>query len=75
MKIRIVALSLVLVSLAGAARAGGTAEQEAACRPDVRKFCHKVPQGSGDDVYLACLQANRQKLSTPCRQLLESNGV
>jgi hypothetical protein len=75
MKIRIVALSLALASLAGAAHAGGTPEQEAACRPDVRKFCSKVPPGSGDDVFLACLQANRPKLSAPCRNMLESNGV
>jgi len=75
MKIRLVALSLALAGLAGAAYAAGTPDQEAACRPDVRKFCYKVPPGSGDDVYLSCLQAHRPRLSAACRRMLESNGV
>jgi hypothetical protein len=76
MKIRAVALSLAFLSLSGAAAfAGGTQEQEDACRPDVRKFCHKIAPDAGDGAFLACLQENRAKLSKPCRQMLESNGV
>ncbi|MBB4197765.1 hypothetical protein CCR94_08025 [Rhodoblastus sphagnicola] len=45
------------------------------CRPDVRRFCHLVRPDAGDDAFLACLQANRAKLSPNCRQVLESNGV
>jgi hypothetical protein len=76
MKIRVVAFSIALLSLSGAAAfAGGTPEQEDACRPDVRKFCHKIPADAGDGAFLSCLQENRAKLSKPCRQMLESNGV
>lgn len=75
MNIRVAAFALALMSLTGAAQAGGTPEQEAACKPDVRKFCHKVPPNAGDGEFLACLQANRPRLSHACRQMLESNGV
>ncbi|WP_296708710.1 cysteine rich repeat-containing protein [Rhodoblastus sp.] len=76
MKIRVVAFSIALFSLSGAsALAGGTQEQDAACRPDVRKYCHKIPPDAGDGAFLSCLQANRAKLSKPCREMLESNGV
>jgi hypothetical protein len=57
------------------AQAAGTPEQEAACRPDTRRFCHQLPPGAGDNAFLACLQQNRAKLSPKCRQVLESNGV
>jgi hypothetical protein len=76
MKIRTVAFSLALLSLSGAsAFAGGTKEQDDACRPDVRKYCHKIPADAGDGAFLSCLQENRAKLSKACRQMLESNGV
>jgi hypothetical protein len=57
------------------AQAAGTPEQEAACRPDTRRFCHQVPPNAGDSAFLACLQQNRPRLSPKCRQVLESNGV
>lgn len=75
MSIRVVAFSLALLGLSGAAVAGGTKEQDDACRPDVRKFCHRLPPNASDGEFLSCLQANRAKLSAPCRQVLESNGV
>jgi hypothetical protein len=75
MKIRVVAFTLALMSLTGAAQAGGTPDQEAACKPDVRKFCHRLPPNSSDGEYLSCLQANRPRLSEACRKMLESNGV
>jgi hypothetical protein len=56
------------------AASSGTPEQQAACRPDVRKFCRKVAPGSGDMAYLACLKTNRAKLSKACRTMLESHG-
>ncbi|MGO9389010.1 cysteine rich repeat-containing protein [Rhodoblastus sp.] len=55
--------------------ASGSPEQQAACRPDVRRYCHKIPQNAGDNAFLACLQENRAKLSAPCRKVLESNGM
>jgi hypothetical protein len=44
----------------------GTPEEQAACGPDVRKFCAKVPPGSGDMAYLTCLVNNRDALSVKC---------
>jgi hypothetical protein len=71
-----VLLALVLsIGASTAAQAGGTAEQESACRPDTRRFCHNIPADGGDNAFLACLQAHREKLSSKCRQMLESHGV
>ena len=50
----------------------GTPEEQAACRPDVDRFCREaVP-----DTFrvLACLQSERARISTPCRRVLESHG-
>ncbi|WP_374546445.1 hypothetical protein [Rhodoblastus sp.] len=75
MNIRVVAFALALSSLSGAAYAGSTPDEDAACRPDVRKFCHRLPPNASDAEFLSCLQENRQKLSTPCRKVLEGHGV
>jgi hypothetical protein len=53
----------------------GTPQEQAACRPDVRKFCHAVKPGSGNGAFLSCLQASRAKLSKACLTVLENNGV
>jgi hypothetical protein len=66
---------LLTVAATTAAYAGGTKEQQDACRPDVRRFCHQVRPDADDDAFLACLQAHRAKLSPACRYVLESNGV
>jgi hypothetical protein len=68
------AVALVGLSSAALAETSGTKEQQDACRPDVRKFCHTLKESDGNDAFLKCLQANRAKLSKPCRTLLESNG-
>jgi hypothetical protein len=76
MKKRLVLASALLlggVSLGHAA--SGTNEQQDACRPDVRRFCHQIPADAGDNIFLSCLQDHRAKLSAKCRQVLESNGV
>ena len=52
----------------------GSADDQAACRPDVRKFCHKLDQDAGDLVFLACLQEHRKDLKKPCLNVLEKNG-
>ena len=52
----------------------GSADDQAACRPDVRRFCHKLDQDAGDLVFLACLQEHRAKLRKPCVAVLERNG-
>ena len=50
----------------------GTPEEQAACRPDVDRFCREaVP-----DTFrvLVCLQSERARISAPCRRVLESHG-
>jgi hypothetical protein len=53
----------------------GSPQEQAACRPDVRKFCHAVKSGSGSGAFLSCLQANRVKLSEACLTVLQNHGV
>ena len=65
---------LALTAMGTVAQAGGTPEEEAACRPDVRRFCHAIPAGSPDGVFLACLQDHRAKLRKACLHVLESHG-
>jgi len=65
------ALSL---SSAAFAETAGTAEQQAACRPDVRKFCYKLKESDGDDAFLRCLELNRSALSQSCSDMLKSYG-
>jgi hypothetical protein len=86
MMIRKIALAAVLVAACtmamaqdmyeasrrqGATQHPGTAEEQAACRPDVRRLCRSV-QAGGD--YLGCLKQNREKLSRACRGVLEKHG-
>ena len=52
----------------------GTPQEQAACRPDVRRFCHAVKTNSSGG-YLSCLQANRAKLSKACKAVLNNHGV
>jgi hypothetical protein len=50
----------------------GTPEEQRACRPDSMRFCRDaVPN---DMAVLACLQANRARISKACRQVLEAHG-
>ena len=70
----VLATVLTIAASATTAQAGGTPEEQAACRPDVRRFCHSIPAGSGDGVFLACLQEHRAKLRRVCRAVLESHG-
>jgi len=58
-----------------AASGQGSQKDHAACRPDVRRFCSKVKQGSDTDAFLTCLNANRAKLSRACLAVLQSHGV
>jgi len=68
-----VRLSLMAALLAAPlpALAQGTAQQRAACRPDVAKFC----KGKGEDpgVLLTCLESNKDKISDKCRKVIADN--
>jgi hypothetical protein len=75
----VIRITLILALLTGFssmafAVSQGTPEQRAACGPDVRKFCYKLKETEGDDVYLQCLELNRDKLSTACLNLLKNYG-
>lgn len=49
----------------------GTAEQRAACGPDVGRFCKSVKPEDGPYGYFTCLQANRAKLRPACLKVIE----
>jgi len=70
-----VLLSAAFVALSSVAFAeSGTPQEQAACRPDVRRFCHTVKEQDGDDAFLACLELHRDNLSTACRDVLKDHG-
>jgi cysteine rich repeat protein len=75
MMIRAILTSVVIFGVCSTGLAqSGSPEQQEACRPDVRKFCHKIKEADGDSAFVECLKANRVRLSKPCRTMLESNG-
>ena len=51
----------------------GSADDQAACRPAVRRYCNKLVDES-DMVILACLQEHRKNIGKACNQVLERNG-
>jgi Cysteine rich repeat len=77
MMIRIFVLVAALAAASSIAIAQGfmkgTPAEEAACRPDVRRYCHSVV-GDGHGAVLACLKEHRGKLHRACRKVLESHG-
>ena len=70
----VLATALTIAASVTVAQAGGAPEEQAACRPDVRRFCYSIKPGSGDGAFLACLQEHRAKLRRACREVLESHG-
>ncbi len=50
----------------------GTPEERAACAPDVHKFCEAALPDTMR--VLACLQANRSRISAACNRVLVSHG-
>jgi len=52
----------------------GTAKEQAACRPDVRRYCSAIKSGSDSGAFLSCLEAHRSKLSKACLAVLVSHG-
>jgi hypothetical protein len=54
----------------------GSPQERAACQPDVQRFCQAELGTNKDDVFaiLSCLQRNRSKISTACREVLSDNG-
>ena len=76
MSVRALLISAALIAASSIAMAqSGTPEEQAACRPDVRRFCYKVQESDGSSAYLECLQQHRARLTSRCRAVLESHGV
>ena len=76
MSLRQISLAAALLVLSpGAMAQSGTPQEQAACRPDVRRFCYKIRESEGSSAYLQCLQEHRARLSARCRAVLESHGV
>jgi hypothetical protein len=71
------ALTLLSVSVSTSAVAqqqrSGTPEEQRACARDVQRFCRSL-MDQGDFTILACLQQNRTKLTSGCRQVLTNHG-
>jgi hypothetical protein len=68
-------ISLVFLfagSSLASAQSGPTPQEKMACRSDAASFCAeyvgKPPQMN------ACLRENKEKLSSACRQVVESHG-
>jgi hypothetical protein len=72
--IRTLILALALAAGSAAAFAySGTEQEQSACRRDVVRHCRMVAN-ENEFVILACLQANRPRLTVACRTVLESHG-
>ena len=69
--IAVLALSVMVPTLAFAQMQSGTADEQAACRVDVRKFCHGV---MGSDAIADCVKAHRDHLTKSCLAVLVSHG-
>jgi hypothetical protein len=54
----------------------GSAQERAACHPDVVRFCQAELKAHEDDIFsiLGCLQRNRARISRACEKVLAANG-
>ena len=73
MKSAALAVALMIAGIAQASAQGGPSMQEKmACRADAEAFCSQHI-GKPQEMR-ACLEQNKAKLSTPCRQVVEAHG-
>lgn len=67
------ALTLMIAGIAQAsAQNGPTMQEKMACKADAEAFCAQFI-GKADQMR-ACLEQNKAKLSTTCRQVVQSHG-
>lgn len=77
-KLALVAVLLLGSSTLAAAQSGtppkqsGTPEEQAACRPDVRKHCRGI--GGDENIIKQCLVNHAPQLSARCRAVLVAHG-
>ena len=53
---------------------GGTVDEQKACKNDAIRFCREAAAAQDNFRVLACLQANRAKISKACQAVLTSHG-
>jgi hypothetical protein len=75
----VLVVALCTVATASFAQQGGpqgTPQEQAACRPDVVKYCKPLLNSSTPSTFsiLACLQASREQISKACLAVLVSHG-
>jgi hypothetical protein len=68
-----VSLALLVAAISqAAAQSGATPQEKMACRSDAQTLCSehigKPPEMN------ACLRENKEKLSAPCRKVVEDHG-
>jgi hypothetical protein len=68
----VAAMGAALVGMAQAQTAG-TAQEQSACRPDVRKLCGHIGR-SESDKYRDCLQTHFSELSPKCQSVLMNHS-
>jgi hypothetical protein len=66
----LVSAAVLLLSASGASAqmSAGARAAMRACKPDIAQFCSQVPPGQGR--IKACMKANLQNLSEPCKEAL-----
>ena len=70
MKVSIMLAAAMLISAGGLAFADkATRQEQAACRPDVRRLCGHIGRGDSEK-YRDCLQTHFSELSQKCQQVL-----
>jgi hypothetical protein len=74
MTFKAILLAVLMAASSSALAAQGTPQEQAACRSDVRKYCHALPPNSSGRAFLTCLQAHRDKLKPACLAVLVSHG-
>ena len=52
----------------------GTPEDQRDCRPDAVRLCRHVLDRNDSMVVLQCFLQNQDRLSTPCRRVLQKYG-
>jgi len=67
------ALALVIAGIAQASADNGpTMQEKMACRGDAETLCSQFIGKAAQ--MRACLEQNKAKLSTPCRQVVQAHG-
>ncbi len=67
--------AIVLAAAIAAAHVPPSADERAACKPDALRFCLGNALIMNIPGVVHCLAAHKQKISQPCRDVLERRGI